>query len=454
MLMVFAVPSIWAQAWQDTLARLDSVMASFDPNGPGGVLTINRKGETVYNRAIGLSNLEDRIAIDTLTVFEAGSVSKQFTATSVLLLVLDGLLKLDDDVRNYVPELPVYGETITIRHLLNHTSGLKDWGVLASLGGWPRGTRVYQNDLALGYIASQKSLNNKPGDEYIYSNSNYTLLTLIVERVSGMLLPEFAQKRLFAPLGMENTVWRDDFRKVVGHRAQAYQREGAHYVLNMPFENTYGHAALLTTTADLTLWNTSWKQSLLGGAQLRAMREERGVLNNGDTIGYASAVEVGEYLGHASVTHSGSTAGYRAWLAYYPDDELSVAYLSNNGSKTLMEVANKVAAIFFGERTARTTNLDRAGEMDRSAWSKDELVGYEGRFYSEECQGGIRLLVEGDSLYAHWDNGDRELLLPREKGVFAYGATTVTFDVHKNGLILGMVLDTPRARNVRFEKLR
>src|SRR5690606_6311013 len=175
---------------------------------------------------------------------------------------------LDDPVQEYIPEFPRYDQPITVRQLMNHTSGLRDWGTLAALGGWPRTTRTYNNDMALDYILRQEGLNNPPGAAYLYSNSNYTMLTHIVERVSGMSLPEFTEKYIFRPLGMDNTSWRDNFKAVVAGRAIGYDRIQGSYYSNMPFENTYGHAALLTNVQDLDTWNKSWKASPLGSAHL------------------------------------------------------------------------------------------------------------------------------------------------------------------------------------------
>lgn len=165
--------------------------------------------------------MEHNVPLTKQSKIEAGSVSKQFTAAATLLFEQQGKLSLNDDIRKYLPEVPDYGNTITIRHLLNHTSGLKDWGSIAELAGWPRGTKAYINDDALQIISQQKKLNNKPGDEFIYSNSNYNLQAIIVQRVSGMSLADFTKKYIFEPAGMKNTEWRDNYSKVVPNRAIA-----------------------------------------------------------------------------------------------------------------------------------------------------------------------------------------------------------------------------------------
>src|SRR5690554_8029054 len=214
----------------DTVARLDQFFSQWGPNTPGASVVVSRSGEIIYEKQVGMADLEHHVPIKSDTRFEAGSVSKQFAATALLMLVHDGLVSLDDEVQQYIPELPVYDRPITISQLIHHTSGLKDWGTLAALGGWSRGTRVYTNDIALKYIVRQPTLNYSPGDEYLYSNSNYTLITHIVERVSGQSLADFTAERIFEPLGMSQTLWRTDYRSVVERRAIGYSptREGGY----------------------------------------------------------------------------------------------------------------------------------------------------------------------------------------------------------------------------------
>ena len=443
-----------AQTLQDTLHRIDALFEDVSQQTPGVSVTVSRHGTVIYDKHKGAANLELGTPITDSTRFEAGSVSKQFTATAVLLLVQDGKIGLDDDVRKYIPELPVYEKTITVRHLLNHTSGLKDWGVLAGLGGWPRGTREYTNELALDYIVKQPTLNYTPGAEYLYSNSNYTLLTIIAERVSGQPLADFTRQRIFDPLGMDATLWRTDFREIVPHRATAYNKAGTGYETDMPFENTYGHAALLTTTADLDKWNTSWKNSPLGGEALLRLRTTRGILNNGDTIAYAAGVMVDEYNGYPSVNHSGATAGYRAWLAYYPDQDLSIVYLANDGSLSTTGTGSRIAALFLGTppatETNRETNAVTSYDID-----KDVLAAFAGRYVSKACDGELVATLDGDTaLLMTAPSNRRHRLKPIAKDRFSQGPQhAFRFERNKQGEITGFYVSVPRARNVWFERV-
>lgn len=315
---------------------------------------VTRGNEVVYSKAFGLADLEHDVPNRTTTIFECGSVSKQFTAMAALLLVKEGKAKLDDDIRKYIPELPVYEAPIRIQHLLNHTSGLKDWGSIGAISGWPRTTRVYTNELALQIICRQKSTNFKPGNEYYYSNSNYTLLVTLVERLSGQSLSDFTTERLFKPAGMNQTLWRDDFREIVPGRAIAYGKSGGKYEQVMPFENVHGHGGLLTTTADLTKWNELLVTHAIGGDDVYAMRIKQGKLNNGTTISYASGISVNKYNNLVEISHSGATAAYRAYLLAYPEKKLSIAIISNDGSFNAPSAGNAIAQIFLGKRSAGT----------------------------------------------------------------------------------------------------
>ncbi|HEX2210786.1 MAG TPA: serine hydrolase domain-containing protein, partial [Longimicrobium sp.] len=242
-----------AAAQPDLAPRVDSMFARYDAQSPGCAIGVAQNGRTLLSRAYGMADLEHDIPNTPETVFEAGSVSKQFTAAAIVLLARQGKLSLDDDVRRWIPEVPDYGTPITLRHLLNHTSGLRDWGTVVQIAGWPRGTRIHTHAHALDVISRQKSLNFAPGEEFLYSNSGYNLLAMVVEKASGVSFAEFSRRELFEPLGMTRTQWRDDFTRVVKGRAQAYVPVDSTWRQQMPFENVVGNGGLLTTVADHVL---------------------------------------------------------------------------------------------------------------------------------------------------------------------------------------------------------
>jgi CubicO group peptidase (beta-lactamase class C family) len=288
--VIVALPSrLTAQPAARDITLVKHVFARWDSTtGPGCSVGIDRAGQPRYTRAFGEADLEYDIPNKPETIFEAGSISKQFTAAATVLLALDGKLKLEDDVRKYVPELPAYERPITIRHLLNHTSGLRDWGEVAALAGWPRETRVHTHDHVLDILSRQRALNYPPGDKYSYTNSGYNLLAIIVSRVSGQPFATFSRERLFKPLGLTSTQWRDDFRRIVKGRAQAYMRPNSgQWQLEMPFENVHGNGGLLTTVSDLLTWTAMLEHPTPQWKPMVDSMHVRGRLTNGDTIDYA-----------------------------------------------------------------------------------------------------------------------------------------------------------------------
>jgi CubicO group peptidase (beta-lactamase class C family) len=285
------------------------------------------------------------------TIFEAGSVSKQFTAAAVLLLAREGKLSLDDPARKYVPELPDYPTPVTIRQMLTHTSGLRDWGNVAGITGWPRTTRVHTHAHVLEILSRQKALNFTPGTRWSYSNSGFNLAAIIVSRVSGMAFAEFTRQRLFAPLGMTRTSWRDDYTRVVKGRAIAYSEEPDGFHTEMPFENVHGNGGLLTTVGDLLKWNEHYVNAATPEDKAwAAQQQEIGRFSDGRQHDYAFGLWINDYKGVKTVYHSGSTAGYRAHLNRFPDAHLSVAVLCNVTTGDATRMANAVSDIYLADR--------------------------------------------------------------------------------------------------------
>lgn len=328
----------------DQSAQIDALFSSIRKDGPGCVIGITQDGKTVIQKAYGLAVLEHDIPNTTETLFEIGSVSKQFTAAAVLLLERDGKLKLSDDIRKYLPEMPDYGTPITVEMLLNHQSGLRDWGSVANASGKARGQRNFSNAEVLDIAARQKELNYKPGTAYSYTNTGYNLAATIVERVSGKSFMDFTKERLFDPLGMASAQWRDDFNRIVKNRAMAYVPSGDGFEQAMPFMNVYGNGGLLLTIADLTRWNEAMMADTLG---LRTTMETRGTLSDGRRTPYARGVSVGAHNGVTEVSHSGGTGGYLSWLARYPDRKLSIAMTCNNPPPRAATPA-ALASLFLG----------------------------------------------------------------------------------------------------------
>ena len=353
LLLTFAPVTARAQQVADAVAgRVDALFERWTTQTPGCAVGVSRNGQLALARAYGMADLEHDVRNTPRTIFEAGSVSKQFTAAAIIMLALDGKLSLDDDVRKYVPELPVYEKPVTIRHMMNHTSGLRDWGSVAGIGGWGRGSRVHTHAHVVDILSRQRALNFTPGNEYSYSNSGYNLQAVIVERVSGMSFAEFSRTRVFEPIGLKNTQWRDDYTRIVKGRANAYTTRGNGFASDMPFENVHGNGGLLTTVEDLLIWTENLETGRVGGPRFLELMHQQGVLNNGNKISYASGLMVGTFNDVPEVSHTGSTAGYRAFLARYPQQKIGVALLCNVGSVNPGTVGHQVAELYLPQRVA------------------------------------------------------------------------------------------------------
>ncbi|HKP30243.1 MAG TPA: serine hydrolase domain-containing protein [Gemmatimonadales bacterium] len=331
--------------------RIDSVFSQWTrTDGPGCIAGARQHGNTLHLKAYGMANLEYGVPLTTESISESGSVAKQFTSAVMVLLAKQGKLSLDDDIRKHLPEVPNFGPTITIRNLLTHTSGLRDQWALLGLTGWPPGTQVHSIPLILDLVSRQRALNFEPGSLYLYSNTGYALAAAIVQRVTGKSLAEWSQDSLFVPLGMNDTEWRDDYRRVVKGRATAYSpvRNGA-WQQDMPFTMVYGNGGLLSTIPDLLKWN----DALTAGTapltrdvvkQLETPRP----LTDGSKSNYALGLTIDTYRGVREISHGGATAGYRTFLARWPDKDLSVAVWCNAGSADAGGYAHQMARIILG----------------------------------------------------------------------------------------------------------
>jgi CubicO group peptidase (beta-lactamase class C family) len=328
-------------------SKIDPIFASYaSGHVPGCAVGVYRAGETLFAKGYGYADLEHDVPITDSTVFYIASVSKQFTAAAVLLLAGEGKLSLDDDVRKYVPELPDYGKPITLRHLLHHTSGVRDYGLLLSLQG-QENDRVTNDDL-LWLLAHQHALNFPPGAAFMYSNSGYFLLSIVVERVSGKAFSAFLDERVFEPLAMDASWVEQDQGRVIPGRAIGYaprpDKTFRRYVSN---REATGATAVMTTVRDLAKWDANFYAARIGGQALVQGLRTLGRLANGTPLTYATGLHMGESLGRPFEWHSGGGWGYRAHLARYPGDRLAVAVLCNNASANVVALAESVAKVML-----------------------------------------------------------------------------------------------------------
>lgn len=346
--------------------QVDELFTAWDTNDtPGAAVAIVKDGTIVYRKGYGLANLEYDIPISPSSIFHIASVSKQFTVFSILLLEKQGELSLDDDIRKYIPEVPDFGKTITLRHLASHTSGLRDQWNLLSMAGW-RMDDVITKEHILKLVSKQKDLNFNPGDEYAYCNTGFTLLAEVVSRISDMSFAEFTEANIFEPLNMSNTLFYDDHEKIVKNRAYSYNSDSGGYknsVLN--FANV-GATSLFTTVEDLSLWSINFSNLTVGDSTIVNKMNTPAILNNGKTFGGALGQFVGEYKGLNEIQHGGADAGYRSYLTRFPDQNFAVIVFSNSAEFNSGRMAHKVVDIYLKDKIKTEDKQEEVKEESTS----------------------------------------------------------------------------------------
>lgn len=436
--------------------RVDRLFAQWDkPDSPGCVVGVVRDGRFIYQRGYGMANLDYDLPNSGAMVYYVGSVSKQFTAAAVALLALDGKLSLDDDIRKYFPQMPDYGTPVTIRHIIHHTSGLRDVYGLMSLGGL-RMEDVFTDDEAIALIARQKELNFKPGDEYLYSNSGYFLLGHVVKRVSGKSLREFADERIFRPLGMTRTHFHDEPGHVMKGRAMSYEPDGRGALRISYLQNfdKVGAGGLYSTMDDLRRWDENFYTRTVGGEAFHRMIHTRGVLNSGDTLAYAFGNEVSTYRGLRVTVHSGSLMGYKAAVLRFPDQRFTVLETCNLSTIDPESIAYAVADIFLGgqmgPKRERAVAPRRAAEgASPGGGAPSDLAALVGDYHSEEVDATYRIALEGGALTMHTPRRAPRVLVALAPDTFRAGDLTLRFE---RGGAPAFTVAAGRVKNIRFRK--
>ena len=395
---------------QAPAARVDSIFAFATSTTPGCAVSVMRNGKIEYAQGYGMADLEHGVRITPATPFYMASVSKQFTAAAINLLVLDGKVSLDDDARTYVPELPSFGRTITIRHLLHHTSGLRDYLTLFSMRGLTDFPITNQDFLET--IGRQRALNFLPGDQYSYSNSGYVLLSIIVERVSGKSLRAFSDERIFKPLEMSSTQFRDRHTQLIPNRALAYARDkqGA-YTLSVPYFDVIGDGGLFSTASDIAHWEKNFLDPGIAGPRWLALEDVRGRLNDGSPLAYGAGLAFVEYRGDSVVDHGGALGGYNIDLLRFPKRRFSVAVLCNDNSVPSGLLAQRVADVFLGDSLGMRTT---PGQSRASTPPLDSqmLARHAGILFNDRTMSVRTIAVRDGKLYYNRTATDRAELVP------------------------------------------
>jgi len=386
--LVLSFSSIAAPAPPERLHR--QIDALFGPYAgrdvPGCAVAIDRNGKPDYRQGYGSANLETGSPVTPGTSFHAASLNKQFVAFSVVLLQQDGKLSLDDDIHEHIPELPDYGVPVTLRQLMHHTSGMREQGQLMQLAGWRTGDITLDADL-MQIIGGQRTLNYPPGSEVLYTNAAYTLLGEVVVRRSGMSQRDFARSRIFAPLGMRDSYFRDDSGEVVRGRAIGYNaRPGGGWSMAVPLG---GAASMSTTVGDMLRWQRNLADGAVGGMEAVTLMQTSGALDSGIVHGYGGGLRIGDYRGLRTVSHDGLNGGYRADAVRFPDHGLAIAVLCNNGTAIAWELSRRIADIYLG---GQMQPLQPA----RIAMSPADIARLAGLYWSPTTDELVRLeLVDG-----------------------------------------------------------
>lgn len=476
----------------DPLApKVDQIFASYIQKGsPGANVLIMKDNRVIYQNSFGMANLEQDIPITQDTVFQVGSNSKQFTAFAILLLSAEGKLALDDDIHKYLPQIPDFGKRITIRNLLNHTSGLRDNAELMWLTGW-LAEDLETQERVLRLACHQKDLNFDPGTQFLYSNTGYCLLAEIVAKVSGQTFAEFSQQRIFKPLGMKHTFIRDDQATTIKSLADSYspmenQKGFQKCILS---SSVLGSTNLFTTTGDLVKWIQNFETCQVGNRALLSLMQTPGKLNDGTPLGYAFGLFGGEYKGLKVVAHGGDHAGYHSQIMRFPEQRFAVAVLSNLDSlpsPELNQIIFKIADLYLvsnSTNTAAKTEFSKApGEPEiyqadvnqyqslkkliaaknknkrlknqvkvENETTPAQLTEYCGEYYSEELETSLKITLQDNQLIiGNLRLGDEamEFTGPDE----AWGGL-VTFQ-RINNQIAGLMYNGSRVRNLRFVKVK
>ncbi len=439
--------------------KTDEVFKAYTaPGSPGCAVGVMQGGKTLYAKGYGLADLEQQIALTPNSVFYMGSVSKQFMALSVLLLEKQGKLSLDDSIRKTVPELPDYFAPVTLRQLLHHTSGVRDYLTLGFLAGYSQ-DHVWTERAALKVIARQKALNFEPGAEHLYSNSGYVLLSLAAQRASGDRLNEWGKKNVFEPRGMASSRWQQDHSDPVPRRAHGYVRSmmGAWKVSDSMLD-TVGGGGLYSSVVDMLQWAAGFENGAPDMALLARMAEP-GKLNGGQPIanGYGMGLMKGEYRGTPMISHGGALAGYRTHFLRLPEKKLSVVCLCNVGNSLPQRLAEQVADVWLeGElgdvRRAEGPKPPAPPKLASPDAALRNAVA--GEWWSDELQAVYRFKDESGQLMVEVGDNSRAALMASEDGKLRVSMTPNVFALQRDagGKVTLMTLEAGRVRGIELKR--
>ncbi len=388
---------------QNTI-EIDSIFEEYTNTQPGIAVSVIKDGSIVYEKGFGMANIEYGVTIQETTKFHVASLSKQFTAFMILKLQDDGLLSIQDDIRTYIPEIPDYGKTITINHLLTHSSGLRDQWRLLEMAGW-RLDDVIKTEQIFNLIKNQQALSFSPGEKFSYSNSGYTLLAIIIENITEMSFADYAKQTIFDPLNMNESFFYDDYEELVINRAYSYKKQ--HGELKKSHLNfaTVGPTSLFTTINDMSKWAINFQEMTIGNEDIFESMNQRELKENGTISNYAKGQFVRDYKGLTMIYHSGSDAGYRCYFARIPDLGYQFILFANASYINASKETFKVIDYFLQNEFQESETIDSQDEIytiDEEILvnlSNAEMKRFEGKYFDYETNGYVEIKIKNDSLY-------------------------------------------------------
>jgi CubicO group peptidase (beta-lactamase class C family) len=446
--------------------QIDQIFSGYGRETPGVAVAVVKDGKVVFSKGYGSANLEHRLPVTPKTVFQIGSVSKQFTAFATYLLEKQGKISLEDDLRKYIPELPDYGKTIRIRHLLAHTSGVKDQSALLTLAGW-RMDDVTTTPQVLRLLSRQKELNFEPGTQFLYSNSGYLLLAEIIRRASGRSFAEYTRKNIFEPLGMNDTEFPDDHEKTVRNRADSYELKDGSYKKIALNNSADGPSNLHTTVEDMAKWVLNFEKPVIGDAELIRRFNEPSLFNNGARVvwavidgspGYHAKGQIlWNERGVKRFSHGGHAGAFRSFLGRFPDQRLGVVALSNDEHYLNADTSMRVAELYLKEVMQPAPPASAAPARTPQAITPNaNLKEFEGRFYSGELDSAYTVkTAAGKLMLSHIRHGDIGLT---DAGKDKFSGriefpVQIEFVRSASGSVTEMRVSNFGAKNVKFEKV-
>lgn len=445
--------------------KIDSLFSGYDTETPGVSIAVVRNGQIIFKKGYGMATLEYNIPITPKTIFHVASVSKQFTAFSIYLLEKHGKISFEDDIRKFIPELPDYGKTIKIKHLLAHTSGLRDLWALLTLAGWHL-EDVITTDQIIKLAINQKGLNFETGTAFGYCNTSFTLLAETVKRITGRSFASFTKANIFEPLEMTNTQFYDDFQGIVKNRAYSYEIRNHGYIKKELNYSNVGPTSLFTTVEDLSKWANNFSNPIVGDTQLIREFNKISLLDNNKPVIYRATVK--DTLYHAKgqlhwyhkglklISHGGHDAGFRAFLARFPENDLSIITLSNDEHYNILKNGFEIADLHLKDEFKDIIAIDNPSNQDSNDNTEKystNLKDFIGKYYSNELTTNYAVKVQGDKLVmTHKRLSDIELTQIGSDKFSGTNHFSFEMEFLRNGKgVIGFAISNFGAKNIKFK---